>query len=472
MGTSMSREQKRARARFLRKVVMVLFGLCVITLIADLVCVIILLAGKGKSGKTDTTTITTTAATNDSAVISEGGDSSDTSETTEATTPAPSAIEVKEYLPKNDLAESYWGPLPDVTEVKPVQHNEIRGIYIAGGMRLDENIELAKSSDINAFVVDLKDEANGVLFNSNNEMANAMTLYGYSRNKETGDETWENKGSYVTNAYDLDNVIKKCHENGIKVIGRIVCFNDLSLAKNHPEMSIKDVDGNTMRFKLESYHMFVNPYDQRVWEFLIDIANEAIDRGVDEIQFDYVRFPTISTKSGEKPYFGPEDTTPTRVDAINRFLQTARRRIQDPTGVPVTADVFGIILSSELDGKLIGQGWNTVGLTGVDAVCPMLYPSHYALNTELNGKMFDKPDKYPYDVMYNALMCGKDAASQEGYCTVRPYVQAFTATYIGKDNYLNYTETEIKQEIQAIYDAGYDEWILWNATAKYANRFS
>ena len=278
MGTSMSREQKRARARFLRKVVMVLFGLCVITLIADLVCVIILLAGKGKSGKSDTTTITTTAATNDSAVISEGGDSSDTSETTEATTPAPSAVEVKEYLPKNDLAEAYWGPLPDVTEVKPVQHNEIRGIYIAGGMRLDENIELAKSSDINAFVVDLKDEANGVLFNSNNEMANSMTLYGYSRNKETGDETWENKGSYVTNAYDLDNVIKKCHENGIKVIGRIVCFNDLSLAKNHPEMSIKDVDGNTMRFKLESYHMFVNPYDQRVWEFLIDLANEAIDR--------------------------------------------------------------------------------------------------------------------------------------------------------------------------------------------------
>ena len=224
-----------------------------------------------------------------------------------------------------------------------------------------------------------------------------------------------------------------------------------------------------MRFKLEGYHMFVNPYKQEVWNFLIDIALEAIDRGVDEIQFDYVRFPTISTKSGESPYFGPEDSTPTRIDAINRFLQTARRRIQDPTGIPVTADVFGIILSSELDGKLIGQGWSTVGLTGVDAVCPMLYPSHYATNTVLNGTNFDYPDLYPHDVMYNALIAGKEAASAEGYATVRPYVQAFTATWVSQ--HLNYKVPEVKAQIQAIYDAGYSEWILWNAAGNYTNRY-
>ena len=185
------------------------------------------------------------------------------------------------------------------------------------------------------------------------------------------------------------------------------------MARNHPEMSIKDEAGNSMHFNLEGKHQFLNPYDSRVWDFLIDIAQEAVDMGVDEIQFDYVRFPTISTKKyNEKPYFGPEGSTPTRIDAINRFLQTARRKIQDPTGIPVTADVFGIILSSELDGKLIGQGWDTVGLTGIDSLCPMLYPSHYADNTQLNGKTFDYPDLYPHDVMYHALMSGKPAASK------------------------------------------------------------
>ncbi len=466
MGYSMSRERKRARINFLRKVIALLFLCCVVLLIADIVCMIVLINGGKKSKKSTSDT----SATIESSVDPSASDSE--SETTPPTETTPAPVEVKEYLPENALAESYWGPLPDVTEVKPVQHNDVRGIYIAAAMRLDENIELASRSDINAFVIDLKDEGGGILYNSDIQFAKDMKLYNYKCNKDGSDPSWEDKGSYIQNAYNLDSIVEKCHQNGIKVIGRIVCFNDLSLARNHPEMSIVDANGNTMRFKLEGYKQFVNPYDTKVWDFLIEIAQEAISKGVDEIQFDYVRFPTISTKSGEAPYFGPEDTTPTRIDAINRFLQTARRKIQDPTGIPVTADVFGIILSSELDGKLIGQGWSTVGLTGVDAVCPMLYPSHYALNTQLNGKTFDKPDKYPYEVMFNALMAGKSSADQEGYATVRPYVQAFTASYIGKDNYLDYTEVEIKKEIQAIYDAGYTEWLLWNAAAKYANRFS
>ncbi len=466
MGYSMSREKKRARIRFLRKAIAVLFLLCVVMLVTDIVCLIVLLSKKGKKDKApETTTTASDTIASDSDASGSDSDSGAT-EPTETTVPS---IDVKEYLPENQLAEAYWGPLPAVSEVKPVQHNEVHGLYIAGAMHLDENIQLAKSTDINAFVVDLKDEANGLLFNSNNEFAKNMTLYSYSRDKSSGAETWTEKGSYVSSAYDLDAVIKKCHDNGIKVIGRIVCFNDISLAKNNPEWSIRDADGNTMRFKLEGYHMFVNPYNSDAWNFIIDVANEAIDRGVDEIQFDYVRFPTISTKSGEAPYFGPEDSTPTRIDAINRFLQTARRRIQDPTGIPVTADVFGIILSSELDGKLIGQGWSTVGLTGVDSVCPMLYPSHYADNTELNGQMFDHPDLYPHDVMYNALIAGKGSASAEGYATVRPYVQAFTATWV--THHLNYKVPEVKAQIQAIYDAGYSEWILWNAAANYTNRY-
>lgn len=467
MANLMSREQKRMKIRRLRMIVLGLFGACAIMFVACIVCGIILIAnaGKSKNKSSEGTTVTSESV----GITSDAASGSSETTPVESTTAAPTGVDVKEYLPENELAEQYWGPLPEVAEVKEVQHNNVHGIYVGAAAHMDDNIALAQKTDINAFVLDLKDESGGIMFNSNNEFAKDMKLYSYSRDKETGTDNWKELGSYVTASYDLDAVVKRCHDNGVKVIGRIVCFNDISLAKNHPEMSIKDANGNPMHFKLEGYKMFVNPYDSDVWDFLIDIALEAIERGVDEIQFDYVRFPTISTKSGEEPYFGPEATTPTRIDAINRFLQTARRKIQDPTGIPVTADVFGIILSSELDGKLIGQGWSTVGLTGVDAVCPMLYPSHYANNTTLNGQLFDYPDLYPHDVMYNALICGKEAASQEGYATVRPYVQAFTATYI--EHHLNYKDPEVNDQIRAIEEAGYDEWILWQSAGDYTNRY-
>jgi hypothetical protein len=232
---------------------------------------------------------------------------------------------------------------------------------------------------INAFVIDLK-ESNGVMFNSTNELATQIGV--------------------VKSYYNLADVIKKCHDNNILVIGRIVTFKDPDLAKQLPDYSIRDAAGNQLYFKNEGKNAFANPYDKRVWEYNIDLALEAVQAGIDEIQFDYVRFPTGGTTSGEKPYFGEEGATPTKSEVINRFLQTARIRIQDEYGVPVNADVFGIILSSESDGKSLGQVWATVGLTGVDALCPMLYPSHYALNTVLNGKNFPKPDLSPYDVMY------------------------------------------------------------------------
>lgn len=467
MGTSANKAKKRAQIRFMRKVIFVLFSLCLIMFLTDIICVIVLIA-KNAMNKSPKTTIissitSTTADTSDS--------SSETTEpTTETTVPAAT---IQELLPANDLAEAYWGPLPAVAEVKTATHNNVHGIYCAAAAKLDANIELAKKTDINAFVIDLKDETNGVLFNSDNEFAKSMKLWSYKRDSD-GNEEWKDMGNYVQSLYDLEAVVKKCHDNNITVIGRIVCFNDLSLAHNHPEMSIKDESGNSMKFKLEKYHQFANPYNSDVWDFLIDLAIEAIEKGVDEIQFDYVRFPTISTKSGEKPYFGPEDSTPTRIDAINRFLQTARRKVQDTYGVPLTADVFGIILSSELDGKLIGQGWSTIGLTGVDAVCPMVYPSHYATNTVLNGKNFDKPDLYPYEIMYNALVMGADEAAQTGYATVRPYVQAFTASYLGDGKYLSYKNNPepVKAQIKAINDAGFSEWILWNASADYEGKYN
>ncbi|MCQ2533919.1 MAG: putative glycoside hydrolase [Clostridia bacterium] len=361
--------------------------------------------------------------------------------------PTTTLRQIEELLPYNELSENYWGPLPSLDGGAEINRREVHGLYLNAAVNLDTNIEIANNSEINAFVIDLK-EANAIFFNTSNAMAHEI---GYVSPK----------------AYDLSMVCEKCHENNIWVIGRIVCFKDVNLANTYPDRAICDSNGDVLYFSNEGSEAFVNPYDSRNWDYLIDLAEEAVAMGVDEIQFDYVRFPTGSSTTGSAPYFGLEEEVPSRADAINRFLQTARLRIQDTYGVPVSADIFGIAVSSQLDGSILGQDWSVVGLTGVDSLCPMIYPSHYALGTMMNGHVFDYPDLEPYDIMYSALQLGSLYHNREGYSTVRPYCQAFTASYLGSGRYMNYGYDAINDQIKAIQDQGLNEFILWNPSAEY-----
>ena len=362
-------------------------------------------------------------------------------------TPTPTIpFTVTEYLPDNPTADEYWGELEEAEAPIPYERFEVRGVYLNAAMNLEQNVELTKNSQLNAVVIDLK-EADGVYFNSTNELANSV--------------------GYVRNHYDLTAVCDYCHDNDVWVIGRIVCFKDPLLAETYPDRAICDSTGEPLYFPNEGSEAFVSPYDSRNWDYLIDLAIEAIGMGVDEIQFDYVRFPTGSTSTEAEPYYGLTGEVPSKSDAINRFLQTARIRIQDTLGVPVSADIFGIAVTSSLDGDILGQDWATVGLTGVDSLCPMIYPSHYALGTVMNNVSYDYPDKYPYEMMYGALITGSQYHDQENYSVVRPYLQAFTAAYLGSGRYMEYDYTAINDQIRALQDAGQSEFILWNAACEY-----
>lgn len=439
---------RRRKMRIIRILRLTILAMCLLVLTSFGVLVYLLLS-PAKPNSTSPSDVLSSASSSNSAEQGASNSSSGTSDTsgsgTESTLPL-TPIDITERLPHSDLIEAYFGPLPEVAAVMPLERRVVRGIYIGAAGNLDANIDLANSSEINAFVIDLK-ESYGIPYNSQNPLALEI--------------------DQVHPTYDLSAVVEQCHANDIWVIGRIVCFKDPGLATAHPEFSIQDADGNALKFKNEGGYPFVSPYNSDAWNYYIDLALEAVDMGVDEIQFDYIRFPTGGTLSGASSYFGASETTPSKADAINRFLQTARRRIQDARGIPLSADVFGIVLSSNLDGATLGQNWETIGLTGIDSLCPMIYPSHYALGTMLYGKTFDKPDLYPYDMLYAALNTGSEKASVEGYAVVRPYLQAFTASYIGEGNYMTYGYTEINQQIQAIYDTGYEEWILWNPSARY-----
>lgn len=352
-------------------------------------------------------------------------------------TPSPTPMpDIVELLAPQENIENFFGPLPKPEFRTPLERREVHGIYIATGENLTANIELAKNSEINAFVLDLK-EGYGVGFNSTNPLATQI--------------------GQVKSLYNLSAMVEKCHDNDIWVIGRIVCFKDPGLLKAYPDYYIKDADGNILRFTNEEKAPFLNPYNPAVWDYFIDLAIEAVEMGVDEIQFDYVRFPAGPTTTGVAPYFGPEGTTPRKADAINRFLQTARRRIQDTYGVPVGADIFAIVMTNEPDRKIVGQDWPTVGLTGVDNLCPMIYPDHYGREFYLNGRLYSPPKDYPYEIVYNSLYVAKQQAA-EGFSIIRPYVAAYTYGY-----------ADINKQIKGARDAGCNEFILWNVFGKYPN---
>ncbi len=389
-----------------------------------------------------------------------GTSNAETVETTQPTTlePTPSPIPTPTPLPTpampyDPLVEAFFGPLPTPQQVVEFEHNELRAIYLGAGARIDTALQIARETEVNAVVIDLK-ESDGVKYDSQVPMAVDNDV--------------------IRKAYNLTSVIERFHAEGVLVIGRIVCYKDPLLAEARPDLTIQDERGNPLYFTRESKKAFLSPYNMDVWQYNVDLAKEAIALGVDEIQFDYVRFPTGGTTSGESPYFGEDGQVPSRIQAINRFLQFAKIKIQDDLGIPVGADVFAIVISSQYDGKNIGQDWPTLGLTGIDNVSPMIYPSHYAnaasngQGQQINDTLFTKPDLFPYEVMLAALTEARTAEENPDYQVAnRPYLQAFTASWLHKGYYMEYGPDEIRAQIQAVRDAGYNEWICWNSGARY-----
>lgn len=392
------------------------------------------------------------------------------------------------------VLDAFFGPLPVLEgEPRKISHDKpLRGIYLGMGENLEAALELASWSELNAVVVDVK-ESWGLCYESAVPLAVEM------------------KAS--SGQLELKSLIDRCHAAGLTFIARMVCFKDEVMTRMRPDLCIHDAEGKVLHYPLEGGEAFANPYNTEVWDYLLDLSREVIAMGADEIQFDYVRFPTGQPEGGATPLYREESDIPTKHEdsgaqemrepsealeqqelsdalverepsevpekeaAINRFLETARIELQDKLGVPVSADLFSIVMSSPEDGRLIGQNWSRIGLSGIHCLSPMIYPSHYAnasaaslgngKGSSIGSKFFDAPDLSPYDVVTAALEDGAAAAGKSGYAGLRPWLQAFTANWLAPGYYMDYGPREIRAQIQALYDAGYEEWLLWNAGHKY-----
>lgn len=341
---------------------------------------------------------------------------------------------------------------PSLPRLKDVK---VKGIYLTGWVagredRLNQIIDLINRTELNAVVLDIKDDDGFVGYESN--VASVRQINAFKKK------------------FDVDSVLKKLKDNNIYVIGRIVCFKDPFLAVRKPELAVKRPGGQLWREN--GVVPWVNPYNEETWKYNIDIAKEAVEKGFDEIQFDYVRFPTPIYKSDIK-----YNTDVPKTDAINGFLKLANKELSEGLGVKVSADVFGIICESAGDTEDIGQNIETIGMD-IDYISPMLYPSHYAnarqngVGQHVNGVLYTAPDLEPYGVVYNSLIKARSRIENvENYkAKVRPYLQDFTASWLHSGYYQVYGAEQVRAQIKAVYDAGYEEWILWNQDNVYSTK--
>ena len=324
---------------------------------------------------------------------------------------------------------------------------KVKGIYVTGPMAGSTNnmaslIELVESTELNTMVIDIKNDSGEITYKMDNDVAKEI-------------------GATVNYISDIKDLVARLKEKGIYLIARVVAFKDPILAESKPELSIKNADGTIFRDR--SKLAWVNPYKKEVWEYLISVSKEAAELGFDEIQFDYIRF---STDSGMKQVsFGEEATDKSKIEAITEFTKYAYEELS-PLGVYVSADVYGTIISSDVDAKIVGQSYAQMAKY-LDYICPMIYPSHYAKGSY----GIDYPDLEPYDLIKKALedsqIILKTNEDEEHQAIVRPWLQDFTATWV--EQHQKYDAEEIKEQIQGVYDAGYEEWILWNGSNRYTS---
>ena len=385
----------------------------------------------------------------DAAVNDPSGAGSDAGNSGTDSEHGPGASGSEEQTSGNGMEQGSGEGSDDASGAKEDDYIRVKALYLTGWTagstkNIEHYIELAKTTEINAYVVDIKDEDGYVGYES--QVPEVVE-----------NKTWMKK-------YNPERLLEAFHDNDIYVIGRLVVFKDPVYSLKRPDLAIKHVNGKVWKDKDDI--SWLNPYNKETWDYIISIAKEAVAKGFDEIQFDYVRYP-----GGGKTTMDFSGTDKEKYEAINEFLAYAKEQI---TEVPISADVFGIILESPKDTENIGQYLELIG-RDIDYISPMVYPSHYALGQIVNKVKFSIPDLDPYGVVYNSLAKCRDRIGQvEGYkARVRPYLQDFTATWLkskdGKTKYYQeYGPEQVRQQIQAVYDAGYEEWILWDARNMYS----
>jgi len=316
-----------------------------------------------------------------------------------------------------------------------LERQDIKGAYLTGAHLTDEAaiqriIDLAQTTEVNAVVIDMKE----------------WNVY-----YDTGVQFFIDADD-VSVAFDPAGLVQRFKAAGLYTIARIVVFNDPVVAENRPDLAVKTTDGQIWRGY--NGNAWVNPYHQELWQPNIDLGIEAAGMGFDEIQFDYVRFPSDGDLSIAE--FGKEHTyeEDERVGTIVSFLSMARDQLT-AHGVKTGADVFAIIAIFS-DDQGIGQRFADFTRV-VDYISPMAYPSHYTAGVL---GMTEEPNTQPYETLQ--ITMASAASKVPGMVLkIRPWLQDFT---MGDPPY---GAEEVGGQIRATMEGGGSGWMLWNPDSEF-----
>jgi hypothetical protein len=324
-------------------------------------------------------------------------------------------------------------PVASAAPVNPFRTSppeEIRGIHVTGPLmtltgKLDSYLALKKDG-LNTIELDLKDESGNVTFTK-------------------GAPAIAKRDGAAMRYFNPSEVVGKVHKAGMYLIGRVVTFEDPITASAHPNLAIHTSDGSL--WHTNGGLAWLNPYSKAAWKYDVDVGVAAARAGFDEIQFDYVRFPSDGDLSLIRY---PGKHTQPMDDTVAAFLRYAASRLH-PLGVHISADVFGLSASHDLG---IGQHPGQIGEV-VDAVYPMTYPSHYTAG-EYN---IPDPNAAPGPTVSHSLTDFQTQLSG-GKATIVPWLQDFS---LG----LTYTPADVAAQVAAARAHHTGGFMLWNAGGVY-----
>ncbi|MDP3984847.1 MAG: putative glycoside hydrolase [Acidimicrobiia bacterium] len=308
-------------------------------------------------------------------------------------------------------------------EIITIAPQVMKAVHVGGEAARDNwqfYVDLVNETELDALMLDLKDESGQIFYLSDVAIAQEMRA--------------------AVDFYDLGALASQAHDEGIYLIGRIVAFQDPLAAIRAPDMAVWDTALNEPYSAYNQY--FLDPTDPAAQAYALDLAVEACKAGVDEIQFDYVRFPDSYPESVRfDGGMGPE----VRTSTIRDLLATAVAELH-PLGCAVAADIFGFLTKAIDDGG-IGQKWEEM-TSVLDVASPMVYPSHY--NSGWEG--FTNPNDHPAEIVASALDDGLVRLPRQ--TVVRPWLQDF-----------GYTPEQVRAQIDEAEARGLG-WMLWNARSE------
>lgn len=328
---------------------------------------------------------------------------------------------------------------PQIKKIIPhiATPSQVKAIYmtnwVAGDKKLRNGlVKIVDETEINSIVIDIKDYTGRIPFEVSNSLLKDL-------------------GAYEKRIADIKEFIDELHEKNIYVIGRISVFQDSYLVRRRPDLAVrrKSDNGVWKDFKGISW---LDPGSKEVWGYIETLAKESYDVGFDEINFDYIRFPSDGNM---KDISYPWSKGKQKVETMKEFFAYLRENLGD-MGAPISADLFGMT-TTNTDDMNIGQNLENA-LKYFDYVSPMVYPSHYPKG--FNG--YPNPAAKPYEIvkfaMDSAVNRAKNATTTP--LKLRPWLQDFN---LGA----TYDALMIRAQIQAVYDSGLDSWMLWNASNRY-----